>query len=230
VAFYTDKASLFQTAEKRKRDEPGVEKDAVEMPPTQIGRALRELGIAWIPAHSPQAKGRVERNFATAQDRLVKGMRVAGVRTIEQANEYLANDYLVWWQRELTVEAAHPDDAHRRLEKGHDLASSLSYVETRQVRSDYTFRWDGKLYQIERRAITPGLRRANVRVEQRLDGTLAVRHGEQYLPVKECAAADKPKAAHSFKAAKRPHGSRKKSTWMENFNVKWKPRKEGKSA
>jgi hypothetical protein len=65
LAFYTDKASIFQTAEKRKRDEPGVEKDAVEMPPTQIGRGLREVGIAWIPAHSPQAKGRVERNFRT---------------------------------------------------------------------------------------------------------------------------------------------------------------------
>ena len=56
VSFYTDKASHFQTAEKRKRDEPGVEKDPVEMPPTQIERALKELGITWIPAHSPQAK------------------------------------------------------------------------------------------------------------------------------------------------------------------------------
>jgi transposase InsO family protein len=99
VAFYTDKASLFQTAEKRKRDEPGVEKDPVEMPPTQIGRALRELGIVWIAAHSPQAKGRVERNFGTAQDRLVKGMRVAGVKTIEQANQYLDEEYLVWWEQ-----------------------------------------------------------------------------------------------------------------------------------
>jgi hypothetical protein len=108
LTFYTDKASLFQTAEKRKRNEPGVERDAKEMPPTQIGRALRELGITWIPAHSPQAKGRVERNFGTAQDRLVKGMRVVGVKTIEQANEYLANDYLVWWERELTVEPAMP--------------------------------------------------------------------------------------------------------------------------
>ena len=123
VAFYTDKASMFQTAEKRKRDEPGVDKDAVEMPPTQIGRALRELGITWIAAHSPQAKGRVERNFGTAQDRLVKGMRVAGVKTIEQANEYLTNDYLVWWERELTVEAANPDDAHRPLDKSHNLAA-----------------------------------------------------------------------------------------------------------
>ena len=165
VSFYTDKASLFQTAEKRKRDEPGVEKDPVEMPPTQIGRALRELGIIWIAAHSPQAKGRVERSFLTAQDRLVKGMRVAGVTTLEQANAYLTNEYLVWWERELTVEAANPDDAHRRLEKSHDLAASLSHVETRQVRPDYTLRWDGRLYQIERAAVTPGLRGANVRVE-----------------------------------------------------------------
>src|ERR1700674_4450973 len=138
LTFYTDKASLFQTAEKRKRDEPGVGKDPVEMPPTQIARALGELGITWTAAHSPQAKGRVERNFGTAQDRLVKGMRVAGVRTLEQANQYLANDYLVWWERELTVEAANADDAHRRLEKGHNLAASLSHVETRQVRPDYT--------------------------------------------------------------------------------------------
>jgi transposase len=56
LAFYTDKAAIFQTAEKRKRDEPGVDKDRVDMPPTQIGRALQELGIAWIAAHSPQAK------------------------------------------------------------------------------------------------------------------------------------------------------------------------------
>src|SRR5215472_14203069 len=99
LAFYTDKASLFRTTEKRRRDEPGVDKDAVEMPPTQIARALRELGITWIAAHSAQAKGRVERNFGTAQDRLVKGMRVAGVKTIEAANQYLMEDYLMWWER-----------------------------------------------------------------------------------------------------------------------------------
>jgi len=136
LTFYTDKASLFQTAEKRKRDEPGVEKDPVEMPPTQIGRALRELGVTWIPAHSPQAKGRVERNFLTAQDRLVKGMRVAGVKTLEDANRYLEEEYLVWWERELTVEPASPDDARRPLDKSHNLAASLSHLETRQVESN----------------------------------------------------------------------------------------------
>jgi hypothetical protein len=221
---YTDKASLFQTAEKRKRDEPGVEKDPVEMPPTQIGRALRELGIAWIAAHSAQAKGRIERNFGTAQDRLVKGMRVAGVKTMEQANEYLTNDYLAWWERELTVEAANPDDAHRRLDKSHPLAASLSHVETRQVRNDYTLRWDGKLYQIERRAVTTGLRRANVRVEKRLDGSLAVRHGERYLPVQECVVADQSKASQPKPAAKRRPVSRRGSDWDKNFDLKKGPK------
>jgi hypothetical protein len=225
LTFYTDKASLFRTAEKRRRDEPGVDKDPVEMPPTQIGRALGELGITWIAAHSPQAKGRVERNFGTAQDRLVKGMRVAGVTTIEQANEYLANDYLVWWERELTVEAANPDDAHRRLEKSHSLAASLSHVETRQVRNDYTLRWDGRLYQIERQAIVSGLRAANVRVEQRLDGSIAVRYGERYLPVKECALADKPKAPPPVKPAKtRPAGQKRGSDWNKNFDLKKGPK------
>src|SRR4051794_5825654 len=224
LTFYTDKASLFQTAEKRKRDEPGVEKDPVELPPTQIGRALRELGITWIPAHSPQAKGRVERNFLTAQDRLVKGMRVAGVTTLEQANAYLTNDYLVWWERELTVEAANPDDAHRRLDKSHNLPASLSYVETRQVRPDYTVRWDGKLYQIERGAITTGLRGANVRVEQRLDGSLAVRHGERYLPVKECAVADRPKAAPRTSMGPKRRATKRGSDWDKTFDLKKGPK------
>jgi hypothetical protein len=223
VSFYTDKASLFQTAEKRKRDEPGVEKDAVEMPPTQIGRALRELGITWIAAHSPQAKGRVERNFQTAQDRLVKGMRVAGVKTLEQANRYLTEEYLAWWERELTVEAANPDDAHRPLEKSHHLAASLSQVETRQVRADYTLRWDGKLYQIQRQAISAGLRHAPVRVEQRLDGSLAVRHGDAYLAVEECAVAEEPKTPPRKPAAKKP-APRRGSDWDRNFDLKKGPK------
>ena len=73
VAFYTDKASLFRTAPKVRRDSKALpQEEQCEMPPTQIGRALNELQIVWIAAHSPQAKGRVERSFDTAQDRLVK--------------------------------------------------------------------------------------------------------------------------------------------------------------
>jgi len=225
VALYTDKASLFRTAEKHKRDEPGVEKDAVEMPPTQIGRALQELGITWIAAHSPQAKGRVERNFQTAQDRLVKGMRVAGVKTIEAANEYLKNDYMAWWERELTVEPASAEDAHRPLEKSHNLAASLCHMETRQVDNDYTLRWDGKRYRIERQSVVSGLRKATVRVEQRLDGSVAVRYGERYLVVEEVCTAPKRSSIAALKPAKeRRRGSRRGSDWNKDFDLKKGPK------
>ena len=224
VAFYTDKASMFRTAEKRKRDEPGVDKDPVEMPPTQIGRGLRELGITWIAAHSPQAKGRVERNFQTAQDRLVKGMRVAGVKSLEAANQYLEQDYLAWWEREMTVEASNPDDAHRPLDKSHNLAASLSHVETRQVGNNYTIRFDAELYQIERAAIVSGLRRANVRVEKRLDGSLAVRYGERYLPVAVCQVANRPKASPPVKGTKARGTGQRGSDWGKNFDLKKGPK------
>jgi hypothetical protein len=152
-------------------------------------------------------------------------MRVAGVKTIEQANQYLEQDYLVWWERELTVEPAHADDAHRRLDKSHNLAASLSHVETRQVRNDYTLRWDGKLYQIERQAVVSGLRGANVRVEKRLDGSLAVRYGERYLPVKECAVADEPKIARPAKPTKKMHpAGGRGSNWNKNFDLKKAPK------
>ncbi len=225
LAFYTDKASIFRTAEKRRRDEPGVDKDPVEMPPTQIGRALQELGIAWIPAHSPQAKGRVERNFGTAQDRLVKGMRVAGVTTLEQANQYLEETYLVWWERELTVEPAHSDDAHRPLDKSHSLEASLSHVEMRQVRNDYTIPLDAELYQIERQAVVSGLRKASVRVERRLDGSIAVRFGERYLPVSRCTAVRKTDAPTVKRSSsRRPPRNPRGREWGKNFDLKKGPK------
>jgi transposase len=188
VAFYTDKASLFQTTPKIARDrKQRAHQEREPLPPTQIGRALRELGIAWIAAHSPQAKGRVERSFRTAQDRLVKGLRVAGAATLEQANRYLEREFLPWWNQHLVVIPANPADAHRPLGAGHDLAASLSLVETRQVSNNYTLRFDRKIYQIAREQVRTGLRGANVRVEARLDGSLAVRFQDRYLSIRECA-------------------------------------------
>jgi transposase len=198
VGYYTDKASLFRTAPKIARDQTEIPRDEREpLPPTQIGRALRELGIVWIAAHSPQAKGRVERSFGTAQDRLVKGLRVAGAKTLEEANRYLEEEFLPWWNRHLQVVPANATDAHRPLGAEHDLAASLSIVESRQVASDYTIRLNGKIFRIVRDQIRPGLRHNKVRVESRADGTVAVQFGEHYLAVERCEPAAKqvtPKA------------------------------------
>lgn len=185
VSFYTDKASLFVTAWKTRRGEL-TQRDAHQAPPTQIARALQEFDIEWIAAHSPQAKGRIERSFATAQDRLVKGLRVAQAHTLAQANAYLENEFLAWWNRRLTVAPACCDDAHRALGKEHNSAAILSHVESRQVASDYTIRFGKRLDQIARADICGGLRGGTVRVEKRLDGTLAVRFQNRYLSCSEC--------------------------------------------
>jgi len=221
LAFYTDKAGMFQVAVKTKRQEQREGLDRQPMPPTQIARALGELGIVWIPAHSPQAKGRVERQFLTAQDRLVKGMRVAGVRTLKEANAYLEKEFLPWWNTTLIVTPASADDAHRPLNKEHDLAAILSHVERRQVTNDYTIRWDGKFYQIDRRDVRAGMRKDWVRVEQRLDGSIAVRFQGQYVRVRRCAPPipewQPPPAATPARRASKP---KRKSDWMKNFSVR----------
>ena len=220
LAFYTDKASLFRNNEKHRRDQPGVEQDVAEMPPTQIGRALRELDITWIAAHSPQAKGRVERSFDTAQDRLVKGMRVAGVKTLQQASEYLETEFLAWWNRTLVVQPANSDDAHRKLDKRYDLPAILSHVETRQVKNDYTIQFERRRYRIEEKSISTGLRGGAVRVEKRLNGEVAVRFRERYLSVMLCPAPPQPAAPIRPKTApacSESSPSRPKSRWMDGF-------------
>jgi hypothetical protein len=208
---------------KTKRDGSRKGKEREELPPTQIGRALQELGIAWIPAHSPQAKGRVERGFLTAQDRLVKGMRVAGVTTLEQANQYLETEFLPWVNATLAVAPATADDAHRPLEKQHDLAAILSHVEKRRVNSDYTFPLDAKTYRIVRKDICSGLRGAYIRVEQRRDGTVAARFRDRYLTVERCE--QRPKVTPAKPAKEKAKGKPvKKSEWNKNFDLKKAPK------
>jgi hypothetical protein len=96
---YTDRAGLFETSRPVQHD---AERDG-KLAETQIGRALRELGIGWIAALSAEAKGRIERFFETAQDRLVKGLRKQNVGTLEGANRYLWEEYLPLWEERFTV-------------------------------------------------------------------------------------------------------------------------------
>jgi hypothetical protein len=215
LAFYTDKAALFRTAQKRRRDEPDVDKDPVDLPPTQIGRALQELNIVWIAAHSPQAKGRVERGFSTAQDRLVKGLRVAEASALEQANAYLEHEFLPWWNQTLTVEPNSPLDAHRPLTQEHNLAAILCHVEQRQISNGYTVQYRGQIYQIPPNQVRTGMRGSKLRVEARLDGTVAMRFHKEYLRAEVCAPAQR--VAKPKTAAKLRHSAPRKSRWMQGF-------------
>ena len=218
VEFYTDKSSLFTV------NRPSVEAadEAGKEAWTQIGRALRELVIGWIAAHSPQAKGRIERFFGTAQDRLVKGLRLAGADSLKGAQTYLEEEYLPHWNQAFTVLPAGSSEAHRPLRAEHELASILSLVEERIVTSDYTIRYQGKIYQIARGDIHPGLRGGRVRVEQRLDGSLAVKFRQYRLRVAECQP--QPKRPLSPKRVIAPKaGPKVVHNWMKDFHLQKSP-------
>lgn len=216
-AVYTDKAGMFQPTLPPgwKTEDPG------EKTETQIGRALRELGMEWIAAHSPQAKGRVERCFGTLQDRLVKALRKAGVKTLEAANVYLEQLFLPMWNERFVYEPASSVDGHRSLQKL-DLNSILSVVETRGIGNDYTVPWRGLKWQIPRESVRRGMRGSTVRVEQRLNGSMAVRVEGQFISLVRCPEATEaeptpqrtPRPKRRFKPA--PGQSR----WMNQFRVK----------
>ncbi len=214
-AFYTDKAGLFRVNPRRK----GYTEEMTEEGESQIGRALRELGIELIHAHSPQAKGRVERCFGTLQDRLVKGLRKAGVTTIAEANRYLERSFLAEWRRRFCREPASPVNAHRPLGDANDLDSSLSHVENRRVSNDYTVSWDGKLYQIPREAVAPGLRSSWVRVERRLNGTVWVRIGNQAVEVTRCAPVLPALSVKAAVEGGKDHNRGGRSKWMKDFDL-----------
>jgi transposase len=193
VALYTDKNSLFVTSR------PAGIKEQLRGQPaqTQFGRALGELGIEWIAAQSPQAKGRIENLFGTLQDRLVKEMRLAGVNTLAEANRFLPEVFIPFWEGRFAVAPRQTCDAHRRLEREHRLEQILSVREPRQVAQDYTVRWQGQLWAIPRAEVRAGLRGARIEVERRLDGSLWARFRGSYLSLKPCPAAARRSASPS---------------------------------
>jgi hypothetical protein len=180
-AVYTDRHSIFEPQDKG-RALPDAE--------TQFGRALRELDIELIRAHSPQAKGRVERSFGTAQDRWVKELRLAKASTCTEANEVLER-VLPGHNRRFAKAARQAADAHRPLGPGHDLAATLSIRHERVVANDYTIRFENRFYQLLK-PIYPGQRGGKVVLELRLDSTMRIRFGTHYLNYAELPAGPCP--------------------------------------
>jgi len=144
---------------------------------------------------------------------------VAGVTTMKHANQYLVEEFAPWWNGTLTVQPANPDNAHRPLDKHHDLAAILSHMETRRVANDYTIQFESEVYQIASKDVRAGLRGGDVQVEKRRDESIAVRFGTRYLAVSRCEL--RPKQGKP-KPAKKPQPvttARKPSNWNKNFNL-----------
>jgi len=168
-ALYSDRAShFFETPKAGGRIDP--------QRVTQVGRALRELGIRMIPAYSPQARGRSERNFGTWQGRLPQELRLRGITTLEEANRFLRQEYITEFNRRFAVTPVQPGSAFLPLE-GRDLERVFALQHQRVVNRDNTVEIAHRILQIEKTPWRNTLAGCQVIVYEHLDGTLSVGYG-----------------------------------------------------
>lgn len=172
-ALYTDRGShYFHT--------PEAGGKVSRAKPTQVGRALGQLGIEYIAAYSPQARGRSERAFRTLQDRLPKELALAGITTVAAANRWLAESYIPRHNAAFAVEAEQEGSAFvaDRAEMWREI---LCIQEERTVGNDNTVKWHRLSLQLPPSRLRPHFVRARVRVHQYPDGTIAVFLGPHRL-------------------------------------------------
>lgn len=214
VDVYTDRDSMFVV-----RPRPGESREQQREADrlTQLGRALRELGIGAIVALSSSAKGRVERSFFTDQDRLVKLLRLAGAATREAANAFLEQEYWPEWNARFARPVKDFPDQHRPVTEHLDVAAILCHVEQRVIGNDYTFSFAGHRYQIAREEAQAGMRHQPVRVELRLNGDLKARYQGRYLTVGECGAPTVAPEPANRKPVRKDHNAGGRSFWMQGF-------------
>ena len=177
IAFYVDKDSIYKI-----NRQSTVEEELQDIEPlSQFTRAMGQLGIEMIFAHSPQAKGRVERGFGTHQDRLVKELRLRGISDKTSANRYLWTEYIPEHNARYAVEPADPADSHRPLLAGHDLEAILAFHTPRQVQNDYTVQHRNRFYQLLSEQPVVVRNKDRVLVVERLDGSVGIAFKGRYL-------------------------------------------------
>jgi transposase-like protein len=208
---YLDKHTTYKS-----NGQPTLEEELAGIEPlSEFERALKELGVEVLHAHSPQAKGRIERFFGTLQDRLVKEMRLRGIQTIEEANLFL-EQYWPTYNRKFRVSAKEKGDFHRELPKRLNLDHILCVKAQRAMRNDFTVAYNRKLYQIEDR-----IRVARVMVHERVDGSLAIVSKDRFLKFREIVT-------RPVREKKQPMRQATKKTYIPPKDHSWRKFKFGK--
>ena len=180
-SIYSDKDSIFVTDR-----QPTVSEELKgEQPLTQFGRALKKLGVRIITAHSPQAKGRVERSNGVYQDRLVKELRLVGIKGIGKANELLKNGFLDELNGRFAKEPRSKIDLHKPVPKRLDLRRIFCFEEERLVDNDWTVRWMNRIFQITRTNKVLPRARQRVTVQEWLDGSIHLVYRGKELQYRE---------------------------------------------
>ena len=169
LCLYTDKYSSFRVNHGEDRSKP-----------TQCSRAMKELGIKMVAAHSPQAKGRIERTNGILQDRLVKELREKDISTIEEANLYLPT-FIEEYNKRFGKVPASPFNAHHGLEHNQNLDEILCNKETRRISKNLEIRYKNKIYQIQAFNRVNRLRGAGVQVVEKMDGSILIDYKGEFL-------------------------------------------------
>lgn len=207
---YLDKFSTY------KINHPNAVDNAELM--TQFQRTMKELGTHLISAHTPQAKGRVERLFQTLQDRLVKEMRLAEINTIEKANIFLKDIFMPWYNNRYAVIPKSTTNCHRALsaETTVKLKSIFAKQYIRGINNDFTIQYKTKWYQLKEIQPITVFKTDKVLIEERLDNTIKIKHKGQYLNYLELP--DKPLKVESSPIILTAH----KSNWIPPKDHPWR--------
>lgn len=184
-----DRAGIYETT----RDSTVDEALTDASPLTRFGRAMKELEVELILAHSPQAKGRVERRHGVFQDRFVKALRLRKISTLADGNDYLETEFLDELNEQFHVEARSKTDLPRNVPRGVQLDRVLSYQEHRVVQNDWTVSWCNRIFQIHESDHKLTLARKKILVSELLDGQIRLTHQGKDLPWRELP--ERPKKA-----------------------------------
>ena len=191
--------------------EPTIEEQLNgQKPMSHFQKSLAALAIEVIHANSPQAKGRVERLFKTLQDRLVREMRLLGIKSVDEANAFLTA-YLPNYNRKFKKPASSEADLHRPAPHSRELDRILCVKEERTVKNDFTIAHNNMLYQIEQ-----ATRARKVIVEERLDGTLHITYNGQDLRFREIAKQPTKDTEEA------PLLLQEKKPWLPSLDHPWK--------
>ena len=172
-ALYSDRGSHFFVTRKA-----GEKIDPHRL--TQVGRAMKELGVQMIPAYSPQARGRCERSFGTWQNRLPQELRLAGIGTLEQANTFLREHYIAEFNRRFAQPSAERGTAFRKCGR-RDLDWEFSIQTERTVAHDNTIVLQNRFLQLDKTRFRNTLAGCTVTVCEHLDGRISARWGPHLL-------------------------------------------------
>jgi hypothetical protein len=168
-ALYSDRGSHFFVTVKE-----GEKVDKHR--PTQVGRAMKELGVQMIAAYSPQARGRSERSFGTWQGRLPQELRLAGIATVDEANAFLRERYIGEFNAKFSVAAEEKGTAFRRTSRS-DLNWIFTVQTERVVAKDNTVAIGSRLWQIDKTRFRNTLAGSTVTIHEHLDETVSIRYG-----------------------------------------------------